>query len=413
MQEIRFNAALCRCAVAAAESHERAAFDACDNKTRYHSVLTRRHASLTHVPVASLAPLCVYYQAPLPAECEAAIGAGGNAVRCATVAGSAQSGPGSAGAEAAGAAGGRDGSKAPGTPTGNGATPQDSGGHFATGAAIDELFEGTDDEGGAPDAQIAPGSPTEQIDTGAAGLRSAMYAEQAESGAAVPHAAPRRAAQMAASDDAAAPRSPGAEQCQAGPATDGTGGCSERRSKRARVGSPCDSAASHDSGASRSAGESNAAEAEAVGPVEARADSEEPPANHQAAADAAGGDASGPASPGHDREEGSAPADEPDAFEQFLEQRSGARAAAGGGAAGAERLRPKVHAFVGELLEPLLARGNVTIKQYTEVLGRAVEKVLSVHGGAEDASFLQSEARRICRLVDKYVAFVKARGGAG
>lgn len=130
--------------------------------------------------------------------------------------------------------------------------------------------------------------------------------------------------------------------------------------------------------------------------------------------------------PGHDRGAEAAPAEEDagsDAFEQFLEERKakargGAGASAGGnkrpraGAAGAEQLRPKVHAFVGELLEPLLARGCIDVRQFTEVLGRAVEKVLSVHGDAEDAGFLESEAKRICRLVDKYVAFVKAHGGA-
>jgi hypothetical protein len=77
------------------------------------------------------------------------------------------------------------------------------------------------------------------------------------------------------------------------------------------------------------------------------------------------------------------------------------------GSAWQSEIRLLVHRFVGGLLEPLLARKYVNIRQYTEVIGRAVEKILKVHGNARDASFLDVEAKKICRLVDKYVAFVR------
>ena len=75
-------------------------------------------------------------------------------------------------------------------------------------------------------------------------------------------------------------------------------------------------------------------------------------------------------------------------------------------------VRLQVQLFVGNMLEPLLEKQVINLRQYTEVLGRSVEKIIKVHSGSADASFLESESKRVRRLVDRYVEFVKGAGAA-
>ena len=88
-------------------------------------------------------------------------------------------------------------------------------------------------------------------------------------------------------------------------------------------------------------------------------------------------------------------------------RQDGGHEAAAVASGNASDVRLRVQRFVGRLLEPLLQRNVVDLEQYTEVLGRAVEKVMKVHGSQSDASFLEHESARISRLVDKYVDFVR------
>jgi hypothetical protein len=74
-----------------------------------------------------------------------------------------------------------------------------------------------------------------------------------------------------------------------------------------------------------------------------------------------------------------------------------------------DMVQRQVHSFVGCVLEPRLSSGNISLQEYTDVLGRVVVKVLNAHKGANDASFLEVEAEKIERLADKYVAFIRQR----
>jgi hypothetical protein len=76
----------------------------------------------------------------------------------------------------------------------------------------------------------------------------------------------------------------------------------------------------------------------------------------------------------------------------------------------ADMVQRQVHSFVGNVLEPRLSRGEITLREYTDVLGRVVIKVLDAHSGASDASFLEAESKKIEELVTKYVHFVKRSG---
>jgi hypothetical protein len=68
LQEVRFSAALCRCAVLAAKAHERHAFQKCANSSVYHGMLRAMRAELRFVPSAALDSLCTFYQVPRAAQ---------------------------------------------------------------------------------------------------------------------------------------------------------------------------------------------------------------------------------------------------------------------------------------------------------------------------------------------------------
>jgi hypothetical protein len=72
---------------------------------------------------------------------------------------------------------------------------------------------------------------------------------------------------------------------------------------------------------------------------------------------------------------------------------------------GIAHTRLEVQKFVGSCLEPWLSCESISLSQYTELLARVVEKVLSAHPGAEDASFLAKEEAGIRKLVDRYVEY--------
>eukprot|EP00892_Ulva_mutabilis_P009112 jgi/Ulvmu1/6573/UM003_0210.1 len=73
--------------------------------------------------------------------------------------------------------------------------------------------------------------------------------------------------------------------------------------------------------------------------------------------------------------------------------------------AAAVKIRLDVQKYVGELLEPWLKGGSISVRQFTDLLGRVVEKVMSAHAGAGDSGFLESHASSIRKLVDRYVKF--------
>ena len=75
----------------------------------------------------------------------------------------------------------------------------------------------------------------------------------------------------------------------------------------------------------------------------------------------------------------------------------------GKGSTASAKVRLDVQKYVGELLEPWLKGGSISVRQFTDILGRVVEKVMTAHAGAVDSCFLEGHATSIRKLVDRYV----------
>lgn len=90
---------------------------------------------------------------------------------------------------------------------------------------------------------------------------------------------------------------------------------------------------------------------------------------------------------------------------QYLDTRGGdvVAGSSGKGSTASAKVRLDVQKYVGELLEPWLKGGSISVRQFTDILGRVVEKVMTAHAGAVDSCFLEGHATSIRKLVDRYV----------
>jgi hypothetical protein len=426
-QEIRFNVAFCRCAVQAAQAHELHAFNASANPTRYQSLLARYHPKLERVPAEELSQLCQYYGTTAPgaaAQQQAAVPVDASAARGSAAVTEAPSSRAADAALASAAATAQTVSNAEvatQSPRADSAAEHDESFQDQLQEQVDCLFDdGSDssEDGGQPD------NLQDVLSDDGHGTRTQLAGEEhAEPLLDHPdshHEANARSPQLATHDSSQHRPSRCGMPVLGGPTSsnDGAPDCA--------IGS-----------AEIQGGHDDCSAADPA--VAAESDAQKAHASQDDSSDA---------------QAGNTPSDDgPDAFDEFLRERKrskrtqhappdkrmrvGARRSRheprgrNGQAHGSQaaqvgtsdhpggsvqvpesEVRLKVQLFVGELLEPLLQRQVINLKQYTEVLGRAVEKILKVHGGAGSTDFLGSEAKKICRLVDKYVDFVRASSSA-
>ena len=483
MQEVRFNAALCRCAIQAAQSHELAAFASCHNATMYQSRLMRQHAALAHLPRDAMQQLCKYYNVAVPAglQQESHSKAAVLGTRTANARGAAQGpiadaqhpargaeespaaqdhlngrvAPGQAPLAAARA----EDAQVPGLDRHNcGAEParnvqadvntlfgDDSGSssmsdgadagdygaqeHLPHPDATEaERYGHADAESGGTPAHEAPGA--QPHDAAEHAPAAAVAEEQPASGCNADSCQ-----QLGEMSEAAALKAPNIVCAGTDSMHRQLGGVQSQQRQHGRSLRGADSPGKQLDGAACPAEAQLGYSADAgqqredrLGNIQQEANTDSAQLAHQAS----GGE------PAAHAVAVPQPEGEPDAFEEFMQERrqlqserrrrwrlkqaqqqhsseeEGAvshtrvqRAQHMGTAAGVEAsVRLQVQRFVGSVVEPLLANQRLTVAQYTEVLGRAVEKVMKAHSGATDASFLQRDAQKIKRLVDRYVQFV-------
>lgn len=361
LQEVKFNAALCRCAIAAAQAHEADTFASCANSTKYHAAMMRKHPALKFVPHDRLPALCTRYGQPCP-ELPVA-GAGGQP------------------AVASGAAAAAEPSHTPRQATASSGNPavllSDS-----ADAAVQEKETGLGDSdavGGPGTSHRACSGPqadgSAEDDAGGEGevddLFKELFGDDGDEGAAATTSGPR---------------------CEKQPAVSGADGDEH----------------TNDIGTEAQVVEGTAVVGDGSMPGPVEGDEEQIRAPEQSDEHPVK-----PAEPHPD-----------DDFQQFVRERKRAkrqhsvdRGQSGGveaafGAAGTPlggEVRLEVQKYVGELLEPWLKGGRIDVRQYTDILGRVVEKVIGAHADAGDAGFLEQHAASIRKLVDRYVKFTMKR----
>ena len=509
MQEVRFNASLCRCAVQAAVTHEQHAFDACTNPTRYQNLLMRKQPALEHVPAAALAALCTYYcvaaPSPAPASTSASAPASASApVNAASPATAPVIAPAPAASPAialasfpaqdaalamlptahAAAPASLAGSTAAGTPPSQAACCEgvaaschpaaaavlcgESLTHRTRGAEDEEQIQqrveslfgedadavadaGTDAGAGAgreSDADAGPGAevhaaadavlhsthasggvaavlpPVEPALVNSAQLEGSQPpgAGAAEAPVVTETAAPDPTGQRTDPEPvAASPAAPAQdEDCVPGAsehdlAVVDDAPTIEQPDAVARLSEPAPPSPPAPDGFADFLRERKVAERTAQRQRKRSRDKGAHAHGIEQRATNAHTDVNGQ----HSRSERAAHVDAAPAEAAGINHRHKApegtpskKRMRDGSAEAVAAVRLQVQLFVGNMLEPLLEKRAINLRQYTEVLGRSVEKIMKVHSGSVDALFLESESKRVRRLVDRYVEFVKGAGAA-
>lgn len=365
MQEVKFNAGLCRCAISAAQAHEGEAFARCANATVYHAAMMKKHPSLKFIPHDRLTSLCNQYGQPCPE-----MPASEAQTKRATVSEASLASP----------------------PAGNVANTLVK--PSATNAqAVDGGQAGLSTAG-----EIGAGSGSKQGGT-AAGISGDLQNESNNQG------------QSPGVESGNVDRGTGRSECENDrkemndllqdlfgndsddcPVDENAANGSEPEGEGGRVREDAEDGASRDE-TGPALGDSGNSTGLDDGPSD-----DEKPKGKRARAD--GEDEDGPREAHPDEE-----------FQEFARERKrgktqrGDVGKAGTGSHAAAKVRLEVQTFVGELLEPWLRGNRIDVRQYTSILGRVVEKVVGAHPKAEDAGFLEGEAAAIRKLVDRYVKF--------
>lgn len=378
---MKFNAALCRCAIIAAQAHEADAFGSCANSNRYHAAMMCKHPALKFIPHDRLAALCSRFGQPCP-ELPAAAQEREATVSQAAVA----SAPPKQATEEVAAASATEQVRVRVLESENAADEStanrpDAGGSGAPGPFIEACDPAEQQQCGQRDGGVSGAEPTDEhvsathsTDAGADVdvLFRELFGDGDDDGDGA------SAAHVAGSDAAECEKPDRTSDVQEHAMRDESKQAVELE-QRELAGDGTKAEPGNECSKGPEMGEDHVVE---------------------------------PCGPHPD-----------DDFQEFVRTRKRARKAhdgdggevgdvqarAGRASDAGAQVRLEVQKYVGELLEPWLKGGSINVRQFTDILGRVVEKIVGAHPNAKDAGFLEGHATSIRKLVDRYVNFTLKR----